>query len=809
MAHRGETVRLNSVLPRIQTDPDQGLSRGQALERLRNGYGNTYMDPPTKSVGRVIRDNVCTYFNLIFFLLAICIIAVGSYKDLTFIIVVIANTLIGIIQEIRSKRTLDKMTFLAAPKAAVIRDGELVNVPSDETVRDDIAVFGPGNQIYADAIIVSGECQANEALITGEADEITKKPGDTLFSGSFLVSGECRARLDKVGHNSFVSQLTLEAKKTGKKKRSEMMHALTRLVQVIGIIIIPLGIALFLQQTQLLGRDTTDGVVSTVAALIGMIPEGLYLLVSVALTVSNLRLAQKNTLVHELGCIETLARVDVLCVDKTGTITENKMIVKDIELLCKDRFVEEDIRLIMSDYVGNMGAENETMVALRKYFDGDIKQRAKKILPFTSSNKYSGVSYADDESYLLGAPEMILGSNYDEYKDIIEEYSGQGCRVLLLALYDGDIGEKGINAAVLPLSLILLTNKIREEAPATFRFFARQGVKIKVISGDNPITVSQVAVEAGIEDAEKYIDARTLTTERKIKRAVAEYTVFGRVTPEQKRKLVRALKAAGHTVAMTGDGVNDVLALKDADCSIAMASGSEVAAHVSQLVLMSSDFSAMPSVVMEGRRVINNIERSASLFLVKNLFSFLLAFTTLFAMLVYPMTPSQLSLISAMTIGVPSFVLALEPNNSLVKGKFLINVLLRALPVGLTNYIVILGAIIISRYLHIPEDELATMCTILLGAGGFLMLYKVSRPLNVIRKALIIATIAGSILGGLLFSSLFSMTALSLKAVLITLGLIVVAVGLMIALAFVLDKLLGKKRPVRRRITPDIDFDQM
>lgn len=786
--NRSETIKLNKVLPRVEANYQQGLTSQQAAERRQNGYHNVYMTPPTKTVAQIIRANVFTYFNLIFFILAGCIFLVGSYNNLTFLPVILANIAIGIIQELRSKHTLDKLTLLTAPKATVIRDGTEMSISSEDTVLDDVVIFSAGNQIYADAVVLSSECQVNEALITGEPDEITKKPGQSLLSGSFVVSGSCHARLEKVGSESFVSKLTMEAKKAGKKQRSEMMSALRRLIQVIGFVIIPFGLIMFFQQTQVLGRSIPDGVVSTVAALIGMIPEGLYLLVSVALAVSVMRLAQKKTLVNELGVIETLARVDVLCVDKTGTITENKMIVKDVALIREDRFNEEDIRMIMSDYVGNMGADNETMAALKKYFSGAVKQRATKILPFSSAKKFSGVAYAPDEAYLLGAPELILRKNYEQYKDLIEQYSSQGCRVLLLALYDGDMSEKDLGGEIMPLALILLTNKIREEAPATFRFFAAQGVTVKVISGDNPVTVSQVAIEAGIENGERYIDATTLTTERKLKRAVNEYTVFGRVTPEQKRKLVRALKAAGHTVAMTGDGVNDVLALKDADCSIAMASGSDVASHVSQIVLLNSDFSAMPSIVMEGRRVINNIERSASLFLVKNIFSFTLALTTMIVTLTYPITPSQLSLVNITTIGIPSLILALEPNTSLVQGRFLLNVILRAVPAGLTDFLMILGAILVSPYLGITQDELATMSAIIMGSVGFMMLFRVSRPFNLIRRYLFITMIAAFILGGLFFSGLFTLSPLSWTAIAVLTGFILLAFPTINLISWILSR---------------------
>jgi cation-transporting ATPase E len=778
---RTEAIRLHKVLSRVDSRADAGLTRAQAAERMANGYANVSPDPPEKTALRIICDNVFTYFNMIFVLLMLCVIAVGEYKHLTFMPIVLINCAIGIVQELRAKHTLSALTFVAAPQAVVIRDGQSVSVPHTDTVLDDVAVFAAGNQIYADAIVLSGECQVNESLVTGEADEITKIPGDKLLSGSFVVSGECRARLDRVGRDSFVSQLTLEARKSAGRRRSGMMHSLSRLVQIIGFIVIPFGIILYYQQTRLLGRPAEDGVLSSVAALTGMIPEGLYLLVSVALTVSIMRLAKKRTLVHEMRCIETLARVDVLCVDKTGTITENAMTAHDVVLLCEDRFNRDDIDMIMADYMGCMKADNETMAALRSFFNGKPRRRAARVMPFSSSVKYGGVSFGEGETFLLGAPEKILTRRYDDYRDTIESRSAAGYRVLLLALYDGDISKKGIDADVMPLALILLTNNVRPQAPKAFKFFADQGVDIKVISGDNPVTVSRIADEAGIRGAQRYVDASTLNTERKIKRAVEEYTVFGRVTPEQKRKLVRALKSAGHTVAMTGDGVNDVLALKEADCGVAMASGSDVACHVAHLVLLDSDFSAMPSVVMEGRRVINNIERSASLFLSKNIFSFTLAAMALILTLTYPIAPSQLSLFNMMFIGVPSFVLALEPNTGLVRGRFLVNVIIKAMPAGLTSLLAVLAAMKACEIFNIP-DELSTMATTLLAVVGLMMLCVTGRPLNTLRRALVIAVSVGFAAGGILFHELFELSMFTLTGAAATVVIAVLAAPVMFAL---------------------------
>ncbi|MCL2200529.1 MAG: HAD-IC family P-type ATPase [Oscillospiraceae bacterium] len=785
-------MRLHKVLPRLEASAERGLTMQQAKERLDNGYGNTKPDSAEKTVGQIFKDNIFTYLNLVLVILGICIVLVGSYQNLTFMPIVLINTTIGIIQELRSKRALAKLSFIAAPHATVIRDGKQLTVATDEAVLDDIALFAAGQQIYADAIVVSGECHVNEALVTGESDEITKQPGDMLLSGSFIVSGECAARLHQVGRDSFVAQLTLEAKKTkGKNTSAGMVSSLKRLVQVIGIVIIPVGIAMFFQQLRQPLIEVEEATVATVGALVGMIPDGLYLLVSMALTVSVLRLARRKTLVQERNCIETLARVDVLCVDKTGTITETKMEVKGTVLLCEDRYNEDDIKMLMADYAQSMPADNETMLAAQAYFTGPQARYAAKHEPFSSATKYSGISFHEDESYLLGAPEKILLSKYESHKEEIEKYSAQGYRVLLFAHYGGDISQKLDPGEVLPLALILLSNKVRPEAPGTFKFFAEQGVKIIVISGDNPVTVSQISKEAGIEGAEKFIDATGLTTDRQIKRAVGEYVVFGRVTPEQKRKLVRALKSAGHTVAMTGDGVNDVLALKDANCSIAMASGSEVASQVSDIVLLDSDFSAMPAVVLEGRRVINNIERSAALFITKNVFSFLFAaIMTIGLQFTFPLAPSEFTLFNVMLIGIPSFILAMEPNKNIVRGKFIVNVLRNALPAGLTSFAAWVGLALVGASRGMPDAEISTMALIIIAFVGFLMLYKLSRPLNAIRIALIITMIVGFTGGAIMLYMVGGVAPLSSYGIWTTILTCLAAVPVFILLTF----LMGKKK---------------
>lgn len=780
---------MRRPVPVLETNPETGLSSAQAQERVDAGWANLPIDPPGKTVGQIIKSNVFTYFNMLFFLLAAFVLVFGTWQNAMFLGVVFANIAIGIVQELRSKRTLDKLTLLTAPHGAVIRDGRQRKIPTSEMVRDDIVVFSAGSQIFADAVVVAGECSVNEALITGEADEIKKPAGADLLSGSFVVSGECRARLTQVGADSYANRLTIEAKEAKPPQQSEMMRSLTRLVQIIGIAIIPLGILMAIKEIVWLERSVSDGVVATVASLIGMIPEGLYLLTSMALAAGVVRLAQKKTLVHDMGCIETLARVDVLCVDKTGTVTENKMAVEDVIPLCPDRFEEEDIRLIMADYVAAMRADNDTMAALRKYFTGKVTQQAIKAVPFTSAKKFGGVSFHEDETYLLGAPDVLLGERYGKYARQIDAYSSKGCRVLLLALYDGQPDDEELDAPLMPISLILLSNKIRAEAPETFRYFAKQGVAIKVISGDNAMAVSEVAKRAGIKGAESYVDARTLETDEDIAEAIEKYTVFGRVTPDQKRKFVRALKAGGHTVAMTGDGVNDVLALKEADCSIAMASGSDAASQVSHIVLLESNFAAMPSVVAEGRRVINNIERSAALFLVKNIFSFALALISLIFTLPFPVTSAQMSLVSALTIGAPGFVLAMEPNISRIKGKFLPNVIYRALPGALTDLFLVLGVILFCMVFEVEDNMMSTVCAIILNIVGLMVVHFTCKPYNLLRKVMIGGLTAAFVFCVVMLPQLFTLSSLDLPGAMILVVFALLSAPALIVIRRAQDKL--------------------
>ena len=766
-------------VPPASADPDQGLTSAQAAERAAAGYANTPVEAPTKTEKQIIRENVFTFFNLIFVVLAVCLALVGDFRDMLFLLIAIANTLIGIVQEIRSKHTIDKLTLLSAPKATAVRDGRAVSLPVAKLVRDDVVIFSAGSQIPADAVVVSGSLQVNEALITGEPDAIPKEAGDELLSGSFVVAGSGRAVLTRVGAESYAARLTLEAKKGHAPRRSEMMNSLDRLIRIIGIALIPMGVALFVKQYFFLETGIRHAMTSTVAALIGMIPEGLYLLTSVALAVSVLRLARKRTLVHDMSSIETLARVDVLCVDKTGTITEPGMAVAGLVPLDEEVFPVRTVETVLNAFYAAADADNDTAKALKARFSGKSVWKADKVIPFTSATKWSAVTFVGHGTYVVGAPEFVMGRRYADLKETVEEYSGQGERVLLLAKHEGPITGGQLTGKLAPMALIRIANKIRPEAPDTFRYFAQQGVAVKVISGDNPVTVSQVALRAGIQGAEQYVDAAALKSDADIARAVEQYTVFGRVTPSQKRKFVQALKKAGHTVAMTGDGVNDVLALKDADCGIAMASGSDAACHAAQLVLLNSDFSAMPKVVAEGRRVINNIQRAAALYLVKNIFSFLLAVISLFATFPYPVTPLQLSFLSAITIGVPSFFLALEPNHSLVKGKFLANVFRSALPGGLTDLIAVLGVELFYLVFAFTESELSTMSAILLVVIGILVLYEVCKPFDWKRRVLWGAMAGSGLVCILWFGESFGLSQLSLEAFLVLLVFLFAAYAIM------------------------------
>ncbi len=750
-------------MKRQEKDELKGLTRVQVENRREMGLDNREVKAPSKSVGQIIASNLFTYFNLIFLIIAILLILVHSYRDLTFLPIIIANTLIGIVQELRAKQVLDKLNLMNIPRVWTLRDGEEREVSVHELVKDDVVRLEAGNQIPADARVIQGQVMVNEALLTGEADEVKKEPGATLMSGSFVVSGKCYARLEKVGDESYASKLILEAKAMKQGEQSEIIRSLNKIVKVAGVAIIPIGIVLFCQQFFGEGHGMQVSVQAMVAAVIGMIPEGLFLLASVTLVVSAMKMAQRQVLLHDMKSIEILARVDTLCVDKTGTITEEKMRLVDVISFDKGHGKslegeavkpgEEGVAHLSSsvargelrndqellwNFAMVQEADNATMVALKEGLEVDKYRKlkvteelgeVKKVVGFSSRYKYSAVEF-EQETLVLGAPEFVLGKEYGKYEAEVEKYSEEGYRVLVFGRYDGELDGKALKGKVEADALVLLANPIRENAAETFRYFYEQGVEIKVISGDNPVTVAKVAEQAGIKVEGKYIDATKLKTKKEIQEAVMKYTVFGRVTPEQKRKFVQALKAVGRTVAMTGDGVNDVLALKDADCSIAMASGSEAAVQAAQLVLLDSDFAKMPDVVHEGRKVVNNLERSGSLFLVKNIFSFLTALLTIIFGMTYPLTPSQVSLVSMFTIGLPAFLLSQVPNTALIRGNFAKNIIARAFPGGVTDMVLIVIMMFVGEWLGVDGKELATVATILMAMIGLMVLFDISRPMD-------------------------------------------------------------------------------
>ena len=751
-------------LPPMETDPTLGLTQSQVQARLQAGWSNDPGEPPTKTEGQIIRENCLTFFNLIFLILAALLVVTGSYKNMMFLVIAIANTAIGTFQEIRSKRTVDKLTLVAERPVNALREGVFVGVRPNLLVRDDIIQLAAGDQICADGVVRTGELQVNESLITGEADAILKGPGDTVKSGSFVVAGRGQVQLTQVGPDAYAAKLSAAAKQDVHATQSEMMRSLDRLIRVVGFALIPVGCILFYQQHFVLGLDLAASVEATVSALIGMIPEGLYLLTSVAMAVSAMKLAQRKVLVQDMNCIETLARVDVLCVDKTGTITENRMEVQDVVPLDPAADTPEQLEAVLTALYTGAEPENDTGRAMTAAFARQTAWPCQKRIPFNAQTKWSAAKFAAGW-FVVGAPEFILGEKYGQIQDAVDPWSSLGCRVLLVAQYSGEpaVMQPLEPGQVRPMALVVLSNRIRDTAPATFRFFAREGVSVRVISGDNPVTVSEVARRAGISGAERYVDASTLKTQADFTKAARDCVVFGRVTPVNKKKLIQAMKKAGHTVAMTGDGVNDVLALREADCGIAMASGSQAASQVAQLVLLNSDFAAMEGVVGEGRRVINNIQRAASLFLVKNIFSLLLALVSMFATFPYPVKPLHLSMISGLTIGAPAFFLALEGNRERVKGRFMTGVLRKAFPGGLTNLVVVLMAVAFFTVFDLPLEQLYTVSAALMSLTGLLVLYQVSKPFTRQRWIIWGLMAAGTVFCFLFLDNVFEFVALDVE----------------------------------------------
>lgn len=754
----------------------KGLSSKEAASREEKGLVNYDSDVKTKSIKRILAENIFSLFNIVNFILAAAVIMVGSYKNVLFMGIIICNTLIGIIQAIRSKLTVDKLSIMVSNKVTVIRDGQEMEIGINQIVLDDIIILKRGNQIPSDSILLEGNLSVNESLLTGESDLVSKKSGEMLFSGSFVSAGECVAKVVHVGKDNYATKINNSAKYI-KKVKSEIMTTLNKIIKFVSIVIFPVGVLLFCNQYFRGDIPFDDAMVSTVAALIGMIPEGLVLLTSTVLAVAVIRLSKYKVLVQELYCIENLARVDVLCLDKTGTITNEEMEIEKIHILGEHSKEKEDkLNRALGSIAKYTDDDNATITAFVNYYKNkniDI-QKPQRFISFSSEKKWSGAVLADGTSIVMGAGEFILKDRYSLVSGEIEKIGGI-YRVLTVAQVQGFDNNDNIIGEPTPLALVLIMDKIRPEAPQTIKYFTEQGVTLKVISGDNVNTVSNIAKVAGIPNAHMAVDATTLETDEDINNAVEKYTVFGRVTPHQKLKFVKALQMHKHTVAMTGDGVNDVLALKEADCSVAMASGSDAARNVAQLVLINNDFSAMPRVVAEGRRSINNIQRSASLFFVKTLFSMMLSVIFLFVNMRYPFEPIQMSLFGAFAIGLPSFVLALEPNKERITGNFLLNILSRAIPGAVTIVFNIILLCIVSSIWHITGAQVSTIATIITSFTGVMLIIRICIPFNPIRTALVIVIISGLTLGMTVFSKLFNVVPFTVTTLLVTISLCLVS----------------------------------
>ncbi len=735
----------------------EGLTTEEVKQRQETGQVNYDTSVPTKSIKKILYDNFFTLFNFINLILGIAIFLVGSYKNMLFLGIIIINTAISTIQEIHSKKVIDKLSIMSSSKAKVIRDGKKQEISIHEIVMDDILELKTGSQIATDSIIIEGEIQVNESFITGEPNSIYKTKGDKLLSGSYIVSGKCIAKVEHIGEENYTAKISSGAKYV-KKVNSEIMNSLNKIIKFLTFAIIPIGIGLFYTQLQIDDVTFQEAVVKSVAGIIGMIPEGLVLLTSTVLAVSIIRLSKSKVLVQELYCIETLARVDTLCLDKTGTLTEGCMEVKDFIPVNRNK---KQMSNILANLAKASEDENATIEAIRNYFTktGEVWKTKQKIA-FSSQNKWSGICFEKEGTYLLGAPEFVI-------KDKVEKYA-KDYRVLAVAHTKEEIQNNQLPQNIELIGYVLILDKIRKEAKQTLKYFDKQGVDIKIISGDNPATVSKIAKQVGVKNYDQYIDMSTLK-EEEIGEIVLKYTIFGRVSPTQKKQLVEALQKSGKTVAMTGDGVNDVLALKTADCSIAMANGSDATKAVAQLILLDSNFASMPKVVAEGRRTINNIQRSATLFLVKTIYSGLLAVMFLFMGEAYPFVPIQMSLIGTVTIGLPSFLLALEPNKERIRGDFLKNVLKKALPVGLTVILNIFVLTLLNKKAIITEEQYSSLCVIGTGICGIILLFTLAKtrksepsklPVSLFRVSLAIIITILFILGLTIFNWWFNIAPL-------------------------------------------------
>ncbi len=754
----------------MEIDYEKGLTTEEVESRKRKNLINYDTTVPTKSVKQIICSNIFTLFNFLNFALAFALLCVGSIKNLMFLGVVFCNIVISIIQELNAKRTIDKLSVIAATKSKVVRNGKIEEIANHEIVMDDVLYLSLGNQIVTDSVILYGTVEVNESFITGESVPVLKNAGDELRSGSFIVSGTVYAKVIHVGIDNYTAKISAEAHYI-KHVNSVLMNSLKKIIKMISISIIPIGVILFLRQLGIEENSIEEAIVNTVAAILGMIPEGLVLLTSTVLAVSVVRLSKYNVLVQDLYCIETLARVDTICLDKTGTITEGTMEV--YATVPYEGISIEQVNNIMSAIVEVMEEENPTMLALKNKYRKKMNWKVSKSLPFSSERKYSGIEFINHGTYLLGAPEFLLKEKYHLMKKELEQYVEEN-RVLILLHSKEPLTDRVPNTYEL-ISLILIRDTIRKEAITTLKYFKEQGVDIKVISGDHVLTVSNIASRAGIDNYKKRVDMSTITSLEELKQVAEEYTIFGRVSPIQKKQLIQALKEQGHIVAMTGDGVNDVLALKEADCSIAVASGTDAARNVSELVLLNSNFDALPAVVAEGRRTVNNIERSATLFLTKTTYATILAVVFAILGLQYPFIPIQLTLTSVTTIGIPSFVLALQPNKNRIKGNFLKNVFSKSLPSAITIVFNILLIMLASRIFKFTDEEISTMCVFMNAFVGFRLLYHLCIPFNLLKKVLFISMLLLLVLQAVFLKDLYSLVWLNLKMIVLLIGLMVIS----------------------------------
>lgn len=763
-----------------------GLTNKEIEERINNGKINHNTTIKTKSVKEIFRTNICTLFNFLNLFLAFLVFLVGSYKNLLFLGTILCNTLIGIIQELKSKKIIDKLSLIVSKKVTVIRNGENKFITPEQIVMDDLIKLMPGEQIVTDSIIKKGKIEVNESLITGEINPIQKNIGDTILSGSFVVSGEALAQVIHVGEENYTYKITKEAKYL-KPIGSEIMKSLKKIIKLISYIIVPIGILFFLKQTHIPNNTIQNSVVNTVAALIAIIPDGLMLLTSTVMALSVIKLSKYNVLIQEMYCMENLARVDTICFDKTGTLTKGQMqITKYIPIK------NTNIKTIIKEICYNLDNHNSTMNALIDKYGKTNNYKVKEIIPFKSENKWSGVTFEKYGTYIIGAPEKLLSD-----LKIVEKYQQEN-RVIVLVHSEENFKNEKLPKNLELIGIFLIEDVIRKEAKDTIEFFQKNDVDVKIISGDNPITVSKIAQKLKLSFYDNYIDTTNLT-EQELKEAALKYNIFGRVTPQGKKILVKSLQENNHTVAMTGDGVNDVLALKQSDCAIALSSGTEAARNVSELILLDSNFNSIPKIVLEGRRTINNIQRSASLFITKTLYALLLLTLFMFVKKSYPFIPIQLTLTSVFTIGIPAFILALEPNNEKVKGNFLINVTSVAFPTSITIIFNIILLLITSEIINMPQIDISTIAVLLLGTTGFMHIYRISYPLNLIRTTLLTTMIISFLIAIFGFENLFSLSILNRELIAIYLILVLFSYLFFSIITKIFEKYIYKIK-IRKRI---------